>query len=112
VKQPDDTQRGTAVALSYDETRDQSPRVVAKGYGEVADAIISRARENGVYVHNSPALVTLLMQVNLDSRIPEQLYVAVAELLAWLYQLEKVQAGQAGQAEAGSPPAPDTRSAR
>jgi flagellar biosynthesis protein len=91
VKQPDDTQRGTAVALSYDETRDQSPRVVAKGYGEVADAIISRARENGVYVHNSPALVTLLMQVNLDSRIPEQLYVAVAELLAWLYQLEQSQ---------------------
>lgn len=105
MKHPDDSERGTAVALRYDETRDQSPRVVAKGYGEVADAIIARAHASGVYVHNSPALVTLLLQVDLDSRIPEQLYVAVAELLAWLYQLEK------GQAEAGSAPAPDTRSA-
>ncbi len=95
MKHPDDNARGTAVALSYDETRDQSPRVVAKGYGEVADAIIARARDSGVYVHNSPALVTLLMQVDLDSRIPEQLYVAVAELLAWLYQLDQAEAAAA-----------------
>ncbi|AJG22178.1 EscU/YscU/HrcU family type III secretion system export apparatus switch protein [Cupriavidus basilensis] len=106
MRQPDDNARGTAVALSYDETRDQSPRVVAKGYGDVADAIIARARDSGVYVHNSPALVTLLMQVDLDSRIPEQLYVAVAELLAWLYQLEK------GEAQAGSAPASNTFSPR
>lgn len=81
--------RGSAVALRYDEQHDQSPRIVAKGYGEVADAIIARARESGIYVHNSPALVTLLMQVDLDSHIPPQLYVAVAELLAWLYQMDQ-----------------------
>jgi flagellar biosynthesis protein len=62
--------------------------VVAKGRGLLADAIIERAREAGVYVHESPALVSLLMQVDLDQHIPPELYLAVAELLAWLYRLE------------------------
>ena len=76
-----------AVALAYTHT-DAAPRVVAKGRGVLAEQIIARARENGVYVHESPELVSLLMQVDLDQRIPPQLYVAVAELLAWLYRLE------------------------
>lgn len=76
-----------AVALAYTQT-DAAPRVVAKGRGVLAEQIIARARENGVYVHESPELVSLLMQVDLDQRIPPQLYVAVAELLAWLYRLE------------------------
>jgi len=73
--------------LSY-QAQDKAPRVVAKGYGMSADAIVARAREAGVYVHGSPALVNLLMQVDMDSQIPPQLYVAVAELLAWLHALE------------------------
>ena len=62
--------------------------VVAKGYGAVADSIVQRARDNGLYVHESPELVKLLMQVRLDDEIPPQLYLAVAQLLAWLYRLE------------------------
>lgn len=42
-----------------------------------------------MYVHESRELLALLMQIDLDSHIPPQLYIAVAELLAWLYQLEK-----------------------
>ena len=76
-----------AVALAYTQT-DAAPRVIAKGRGVLAEQIIARARETGVYVHESPELVSLLMQVDLDQRIPPQLYVAVAELLAWLYRLE------------------------
>lgn len=86
----DDTEgpgRQSAVALSYQED-DRAPRVIAKGYGTVADTIIRTARENGLYVHQSPELVGLLMQVDLDAHIPPKLYVAVAELLAWLYRLE------------------------
>ncbi|OZI63687.1 EscU/YscU/HrcU family type III secretion system export apparatus switch protein [Bordetella genomosp. 1] len=79
--------RNSAVALSYDEG-DDAPRVVAKGYGQLADTIVRNAREHGLYVHESPELVGLLMQVNLDAHIPPQLYTAVAELLAWLYRLE------------------------
>lgn len=78
----------TAVALAYRET-DAAPRVVAKGRGLVAEEIIRRAKEHGVYVHESPELVSLLLQIDLDERIPPQLYVAVAELLAWLYRIER-----------------------
>ena len=62
--------------------------MVAKGRGVLAEAIIARAKEAGVYVHESPALVSLLMQVDMDQYIPQELYLAVAELLAWLYQIE------------------------
>lgn len=81
--------RKTAAALAYDaKAGDGTPRVVAKGYGLVAETIVQRAQEAGLYVHRSPEMVSLLMQVDLDSRIPPQLYQAVAELLAWLYRLE------------------------
>lgn len=78
----------TAVALAYREA-DAAPRVVAKGRGLIAEEIIARAKEHGVYVHESPELVSLLLQIDLDQRIPPQLYVAVAELLAWLYRIER-----------------------
>jgi flagellar biosynthesis protein len=76
-----------AVALAYSQT-DAAPRVVAKGKGLIAEQIIARAKEHGIYVHESPELVALLTQVDIDERIPPQLYMAVAELLAWLYRLE------------------------
>jgi flagellar biosynthesis protein len=81
-------QRALAVALKY-APGDAAPTVVAKGRGLIADEIISRAREHGVYVHESPELVALLANVDLDDHIPPALYIAVAELLAWLYQVER-----------------------
>lgn len=82
-----DRQRAAA-ALAY-RTGDAAPRVVAKGRGLVADSIIEKARASGVYVHESRELLALLMQIDLDSHIPPQLYIAVAELLAWLYHLDE-----------------------
>ncbi len=76
-----------AVALTY-QSHDPAPRVVAQGRGLIAQAIIQRAKEHGVFVHESEDLVGLLMQVELDQHIPPQLYLAVAELLTWLYRLE------------------------
>lgn len=90
--------RGEAIALTYT-AGESAPRVVAKGRGLIAQEIIERAREAGVYVHESPELVALLMQVDLDTHIPPQLYVVIAELLAWLYRIE------AG-ADAGPAPTP------
>lgn len=95
--------RQHAVALSYREG-DAAPRVVAKGYGVLADTIVRTAREHGLYVHESTELVGLLMQVDLDSRIPPALYQAVAELLAWLYQLE-ADPSAAAPAQSSIPPA-------
>ena len=94
--------RQSAVALAYT-AGDPAPTVVAKGQGLVADQIIARAREAGVFVHESKELVALLMEVDLDRQIPPALYRAIAELLAWLYYIESAQA--AGQALS---PAPDT----
>lgn len=79
--------RQMAVALAY-RSHDPAPRVVAQGRGLIAQAIIERAKQHGVFVHESEELVGLLMQVELDQHIPPQLYLAVAELLAWLYRLE------------------------
>jgi len=76
-----------AVALAY-QAGDAAPRVVAKGRGLIAEEIIKRAREHGVYVHESRELVALLMQVDLDKNIPPTLYRVVAELLAWLYHID------------------------
>ena len=80
--------RKSAIALAY-QTGNAAPRVVAKGRGLIAQAIIERAKEHGVFVHESEDLVSLLMQVELDENIPPQLYQAVAELLAWIYRLER-----------------------
>ena len=93
AKQASDPTR-EAIALAYRQT-DAAPRVVARGKGLIAEEIIARAREHGVYVHESPELVALLTQVDIDEHIPPQLYMAVAELLAWLYRIENGEPGAA-----------------
>ncbi|RJG15589.1 EscU/YscU/HrcU family type III secretion system export apparatus switch protein [Massilia cavernae] len=89
----------TAVALAY-QGGDGAPKVVAKGKGLVAEQIIQRAGDAGVFVHESKELVALLMQIDLDRQIPPALYRAIAELLAWLYHIES------GQISGGTRPAP------
>lgn len=79
--------RQSAVALSYSD-KSKAPVVVAKGYGVVAESIMREARAHGLYVHQSADLIRLLMQVDLDRQIPPQLYLAVAELMAWIHGLE------------------------
>lgn len=80
--------RQAAIALAYMEGS-RAPKVVAKGRGELAQTIIEKANEAGIFVHNSPELVSMLMQVDLDQHIPAELYRAVAELLAFVYMVEK-----------------------
>lgn len=92
------TLRPRAVALAY-EPGDHAPRVVAKGYGSIAEDIIRQARATGIFVHDAPELVNLLMRVDLDASIPPTLYAAIAELLAWLYRIEH---GLANQLEPAS----------
>ncbi|MFZ6861196.1 EscU/YscU/HrcU family type III secretion system export apparatus switch protein [Undibacterium sp. Ji67W] len=77
-----------AVAIAY-ETGASAPKVVAKGKGLIAETIIAKAKECGIHVHESKELVSLLMKVDLDKDIPPTLYRVVAELLAWLYHIDK-----------------------
>jgi flagellar biosynthesis protein len=87
---PGPKRRQQAVALAY-AAGSSAPTVVAKGHGLVAEQIIVRARDAGVFVHESKELVSLLMDIDLDGQIPPALYRAIAELLAWLYHIESAQ---------------------
>jgi flagellar biosynthesis protein len=86
MKRSDRERQAAALAYAFG---DYAPKVVARGRGPAADAIISLAREHGVYVHESSELLSLLMNVRQDQYIPPELYRAVAEILAWLYWLEQ-----------------------
>lgn len=98
----------SAVALAYGGDG-AAPRVVAKGRGLVAQTIIERAHQHGVYVHESREMVALLMQLDLDQRVPPQLYRAVAELLAWVYRLEQHGLEPAAAAAGENSSRPDIR---
>jgi flagellar biosynthesis protein len=77
-----------AVALGYDKDKDAAPRVTAKGEGYVADKIIELADKSGVQLYEDAALVEVLSAVDLEQEVPEELYKAVAEVLAFIYMLD------------------------
>lgn len=74
-----------AVAIKYSAESDAAPRVVAKGDRLLAERIIAIAKENGVPIHEDPDLVSILAALDVDREIPEALYRAVAEVLAFVY---------------------------
>ena len=74
------------VALYYDGKN--APHVSAKGTGEVAEQIMAIAQEHGVPLCDNAALVDLLVTLELGDEIPEALYIAVAYIIAFAYQLE------------------------
>ncbi|MFZ3101046.1 MAG: EscU/YscU/HrcU family type III secretion system export apparatus switch protein [Desulfitobacteriaceae bacterium] len=76
-----------AVALAYEHIG--APRVVAKGEGELAKRIIETAESEGIPLQKDKLLVEALLQVELTKEIPPQLFQAVAEVLAFIYRLEK-----------------------
>lgn len=75
-----------AVALAYEPSGDNAPRVVAKGGGAVAQSIIEVARANGIAIEKNADLATLLQAVDLDKEIPSEAFAAVAEILGYLYR--------------------------
>jgi flagellar biosynthesis protein len=79
--------RRRATALRY-EPGSHAPEVTATGRGLVADRIIAAAREAGVPVRSDPALAQALSALDLGAEVPEALWVAVAETLAWAYRLD------------------------
>ncbi len=80
--------RKRATALGY-EPGDRAPRVLASGAGLLAQRIIDSAREAGVPVRSDPALAEALAALDLGHEVPEALWVAVAETLAWAYRLDE-----------------------
>lgn len=79
-----------AVAIKYDEAKSHAPIVVAKGMDNIALQIKKIARENGIHiVQNAPLARSLYKQVDLDKPIPNELFAAVAEVLAYVYKMNK-----------------------
>lgn len=75
-----------AVALAYERGVQVAPNVVAKGKGYIAEQIIKLARENGVEIREDADLVTLLSRVEIGEPIPVEAYMAVAEILSYIYR--------------------------
>ncbi len=75
----------TAVALHYD--GEAAPRITAKGTGDLAEEIIALAKEHGIPLQEDAALISLLSKLDLGDEIPQALYTAVAEIIAFAYIL-------------------------
>jgi FlhB-like protein len=81
--------RRKAVALRYDAEKRAAPHVTAKGAGLVAERILQLAREHGIHIHEDQDLVAVLSKLDVNTDIPEALYRAVAEVLAFVYRLNQ-----------------------
>jgi flagellar biosynthesis protein len=80
-----------AVALEYG--RHKAPVVTAKGEDDLAHRIVAEAQKQGVYVAEDPRLLAMLSQLDVGQEIPQDMFTAVAVILAWVYWLKGMQPG-------------------
>lgn len=78
-----------AVALGYNKQRDNAPRILASGKGEIATSIIEAAKEHNIPIKEDKDLVEILSKVDINQEIPPNLYKAVAEVFSFLYRATK-----------------------
>ncbi|HPA15562.1 MAG TPA: EscU/YscU/HrcU family type III secretion system export apparatus switch protein [Desulfobacterales bacterium] len=78
-----------AVALRYRPEKDAAPRVTAKGIGNVAEKIVEIAAQHGIPVKEDSDLVSVLSKLDIEEKIPPSVYIVVAELLAFVYSLNR-----------------------
>lgn len=78
-----------AIAIVYNENDSTAPKVIAGGKGHIAERIIATAREAGIHIQEDANLVELLAQVEIGTEIPTELYQTVAEVLAFVYQMNE-----------------------
>lgn len=84
----------SAVALKYDPQAGAAPKIIAKGKGDIAKQIIELAEEHEIHIHQSPELLEVLIRLELGDEIPEALYKAIAEVIAFAYNLKKDASGK------------------
>ena len=77
-----------AVALKYD-TNDTSPFVLAKGKGYIAEKIIEKGKDQNIHIHKDENIIDNLMQLDIGEDIPPELYEVVAEIIAYVYYLDR-----------------------
>lgn len=79
-----------AVAINYDVEKDRAPKIIATGRGAIAEKILKVAAENEVPLCSDPSLTDLLSKLEITQEIPPELYTLVAEVLAFVFQLNKL----------------------
>ena len=79
----------SAIALTYNHCTSTAPTVVAKEKGDIAQQILALANEHDIHVHQSPELLEVLIRLEIGEEIPEALYKAIAEVIAFAYKLKK-----------------------
>lgn len=85
-----------AVALKYD-SNSSAPVIIAKGKGEVAKRIINKAEEENIHTYEEKELAEKFINIDIGSEIPEEYYTAVAEILAFIFYLDKEKGGNIGE---------------
>lgn len=81
--------RKKAVALSYEQSMEDSPKVTASGKGYLAEEILERAQENNIPIIEDPSLVEVLAELDINETIPDELFEVVAEVFAFIYRTDK-----------------------
>ena len=81
--------KAKAVALKYSPEKDAAPKITAKGRGIIAEKIVETAQAHNVPLYEDKNLVQVLEALELETEIPSELYRAVAEVLAFIYRLNK-----------------------
>jgi flagellar biosynthesis protein len=79
-----------AIALKYKKGHDRAPKVTAKGRGALAERILAVARENNIPIKQDKALLDALYRLEIQEEIPEELYRVIAEVLAFIYRMNRI----------------------
>ncbi|RDV24357.1 flagellar biosynthesis protein FlhB [Alteromonas aestuariivivens] len=95
-----------AIGLAYRPSDKKSaPRVVSKGFGDLAESLLEQAKEAGILIHEDPYLSEMLATLDMGQEIPEALYHVIAELIAYSYMLQ----GKQPEGWQGQLPSLDTK---
>ena len=88
MKDKDKTKK--AIALKYERGKDAAPKVTAKGRGSVGEKILALAKEHGIHIEKGNTLLEAHYRLDINEEIPEERYQVVAELLAFIYHMNKL----------------------
>ena len=79
-----------AAALQYNREKDNAPRIIAKGKGDIAQKIVKKAEEENIHIEDNSDLVDILLKLEIGDEIPPELYQVIAEILSFIYEIEEL----------------------
>ncbi|MGM0437976.1 MAG: EscU/YscU/HrcU family type III secretion system export apparatus switch protein [Bacillota bacterium] len=77
-----------AAALKYNMEKNNAPKIIANGKGDIAKKILEKAEEENIHIEENQDLAEVLVQMEIGEEIPPELYEVIAEILSFIYNLE------------------------